>query len=495
MMTLQQDPNKPSWRHPAAVALDDKRARSRALIAGTDAIHADPARFLPKWPGEDQDAFLRRARLTEVYGAYARTLEASEGLVFAEPPTLDDTAAPAFVDLWEDVDGYGNAGHVFARPVFHDGLADGVSGILVDFPPVENPAAVSLAQARANGLRPYFVRVPAGAVVNWRSARIGAEEVLTLLVLTDGFTEDDGAWGFTVVPGFRVYRRTPQGVTVERWKQRTGTTAVGAEFDLVEGPSAIVGPREIPFAVNYGGRMQDTLVAAPPLDQLAWLNLGHYRVSADHRTLMSVAHAPTVCVEKWGDRDNPPQIAIGPYSLITLIGEATAKFLQADPDALVASERTMARQEQQMAALGMAFLARDKARDETATGRRLDAAADFATLGTAADGLKDCLERALGFAAEFMGMRAEDAPAVSVSTTYDESRLDAQTITALSNLATAKQITVRTLLEELQRGRVISEAVNLDDEETAALAAQAVETEQRQQAEAAALAAATAAGG
>ncbi|MCE2942866.1 MAG: DUF4055 domain-containing protein [Gemmatimonadetes bacterium] len=484
---MQQDPSKPNWRHPAAVALDPKRQRSRDLIAGTDAIHANALAYLPKWPGEDHEKYQHRAKLAELFGAYARTLDAGEGLVFAEPPRLEDGAGQAFVDLADDLDGMGNALPVFARTVFHDSLADGVGGVLVDYPTVPDVGQVSLRQAAERGLRPYFVRVPASAVVNWRATRVGANEVLTLLVLADAFVAETG-FGFTVTPGFRVYRRTDAVVTVERWRQRSGTTDVAAEFDRVQEPTPIVGPREIPFAPCYGGRMRETLVASPPLDQLAWLNIGHYRVSADHRTLMSVAHAPTVCVEKWGDADNPPKINIGPFSLITLLGEATAKFLQADADALQASERTMARQEQQMAALGMAFLARDRARDETATGRRLDAAADFATLGTAADGLKDCLERALQFAADFLSIPREQAPAVAVSTTYDESRLDAPTILALSALAEKAQISVRTLLQELQRGRVLSEGVDLDDEEAAAMAAQAIE--QERQAEAAEQAAA-----
>jgi len=116
-----------------------------------------------------------------------------------------------------------------------------------------------------------------------------------------------------------------------------------------------------------------------------------------------------------------------------------------------------------MAALGMAFLARDRARDETATGRRQ-------------------------FAADFLSIPRDQAPAVAVSTTYDESRLDAPTILALSALAEKAQISVRTLLEELQRGRVLSEAVDLDEEEAEALAAKAIE--QERQAEAAQQAAA-----
>ncbi len=77
---------------------------------------------------------------------------------------------------------------------------------------------------------------------------------------------------------------------------------------------------------------------------------------------------------------------------------------------------------------------------------------------------------------------------MAVSTTYDESRLDAPTILALSALAEKAQISVRTLLEELQRGRVLSEAVDLDEEEAEALAAKAIE--QERQAEAAQQAAA-----
>lgn len=454
-------PDLPSYLRPEVAALSKSRERSRTLVAGTDAVHAARESFLPRWSDEDPERYTQRATLTEVYGGYARALEASTGLVFATPPTFELPAKLAVLE--QDADGMGTNLVALSRRLFADALAGGLAGVLVDFPRVAEVGAVSIASAQRDGLRPYFVPISADQICNWRTETIRNRVVLTQLTIAEVSAVDDGAFGIDEETQYRVYRRTDTGVTVGVWAVRDQKAV------LLVDAAVVVGPTEIPFAPIYGSIPQAMLVAKPPLDHLATLNVGHYRVSADHRWLSHLCHAPTFTLEGWIDPPIVPgtpaqksAFKLGPNSVVKTPPGCTAKWLQADPNALESSEKTMTRLQDQMAVLGMAFLARDKQRSETATGRRLDAAAEYATLATAAQALEEGLTLALTFAAQFAS--TTEPASVTVTTTYDESRLDAQTITALSGLAKDGQITVETLLRELQRGRVLTASVDPEQE-------------------------------
>mgnify|MGYP002778060418 CR=1 FL=1 len=465
----------PDYVRPEVGALRPKRQRARALWGGTDAVQAAREQFLPKWGGEHADEYAQRATLTEVFGAFPRTVQAAVGMVFATPPDVVEPPA-AFVALLDDVDGLGTALPVFARRVFEDAMVDGLAGILVDHPPVAAPGTVSVADARAQGLRPYWVPVTAAQVINWRVGVVSGRPALTLLVLEEQTREPDGAYGTSDVTRYRVFRRDAAGVTAQVYVRTVrldgGTERVTFDAQTPE-PLPIVGPAAVPFAPVAIGRGGALLDVPPPLDDLACLAVGHYRVAADRRWLMHVCHAPTLAIEGYIDDASADAVRIGPNALLKLPPGQTAKWVQADADALDSSRAEKEDLKGEMAALGMAFLAQDRRRaPETATGRRLDGAAEHATLAVAARALQDGLSNALALTAAYLG-QAEAAPPARVATSYDEGTLDAQTITALSGLARERQITVRTLLETLKAGRVLPETLDVEQEELDVAAAAA----------------------
>jgi hypothetical protein len=439
----------------AAVA--PKRTRSRTLAAGTDAVHAAGAAIVPPWPGEEPDNYARRVALAEFVDFYGRIIEATEGMVMGAELGLDGDMPAALAHLIENADGQGTHLHGFGRQRAKDRVLDGWVGVLAEFPRVDDPNALSVRDVQERALRPYFVPVEASQVLSWRHSKRGSESVLTQLVIAEGKEQPAGEFGTAVEPRYRVYRHdlATNEVSVEVLrivKDVTGQKTV----QVVEKRAAIVGPPRIPLA--YKGKFTDP----PPLDRLAWGNIGHHRVNNDHRTLMATCAAPTVVVEK-ADPNDTSEVKIGPNGVWRLTGEQTAKWFQAQPDALEPHERTMERQQQQMAALGMAFLSRDKtARNETVGGRQMDAAADRASLGTLADAIGAMLTDALRLAASYVGN--PPTPVVTVTPDYDIGRLDAQTITALGTIAAAGKLTTLTLLRILANGDVLPDGLDLEAE-------------------------------
>lgn len=476
--------NTPDFTRPEVGLFKRARKRCRDLMCGTDAIHEAGHEYLPKWAGEDDDSYKIRATLTEVYGAFPRCVTAARGLVGAKPPQLPPDAPEAMQEHWKDIDGQGTHGEVFAMRVFEEGLVEGPAFLLIDHPSKGKPG-MRLDEYQRLGMRPYWLPVSTDQIVNWRTMKIGGQTVLGMVTIHEEVEEDSGDFGVDCVQQYRTIRRgvvagtdtvaAREAITFTIWRKRTeGNKEVWFVFDEGE----YVGPKRIPLATGYLGRKVTMMVAEPPLSALAELNIGHYRVSSDRRYLMSIVHAPTFVLEGWTEpmasSDMPPgqgqtgssaEINLGPNAVLKTPPGCIAKWVQAAPNGLDSSKAEKDDLVAQMASMSIAFLAQQRKAAETATAHRINSIAQNATLATGARGLKDLLDDAAEIHGQYLGL--DVAVEFTVNTVYDEETLDAQTIAALGQLAKDLNITRGTLLLILQRGNVIPDDIDLEEEAAA----------------------------
>lgn len=471
--------NTPDFTRPDVGVYARARKRGQDLMAGTDAIHAAGEKYLPKWANEDHDLYHVRSTLTEVYGAFQRCVSAARGLVGAKPPTLPDSAPEQLKQHWTDITGDGTHGEVFAMRVFEEGIVDGVVALLVDYPSYDESVA-TLEDHQKKGLRPYWVLVCSDQIINWRWTKVGGKAVLSMVTIHEEVDEDVGEFGVVCVSQYRTIRleRVDGGngtlANAITWQIRRKRVEGNKEVWYVSDEGQYRGPSRIPLAIGYLGRRTAPFVADPPLAALSELNIGHYRVSSDRRYLMSIVHAPTFVLEGWTDpvqsSENPLQqnsgvsseISLGPNSVLKTPPDCVAKWVQADPNGLDSSKAEKDDLVAQMGSMSIAFLAQERKAQETATAHRINSIAQNATLATAARGLKDLLDDALEIHGEYLAVT--EPVEATVNTTYDEDALDAPTITALNQMAADNNITRRTLLTILQRGNIIPDDIDLDDE-------------------------------
>jgi hypothetical protein len=476
----------PDFTREEVKNLEPLRTRCRDLlgsdtVSGTDMMHAKSLTYLPIWPGEDSETYKIRSTLTELYGGYERCVVASRGLVFAKPPELSKDADPQIVEMWDNVDGMKTPARVFLKDSFTDGF-DGIAGIRTDFPKIEPGVRLDIDEFRRRKLRPRWIRITADQIVNWKVATIENEPTFTMMVLREEVEENSGEFGLECVEQYRAYHlalvaiegseQLRRQITYKIWRKRVVNDVV--EW-YIHDDGEIRGPTHIPIDLGYFAPSPDPVVAKPPLASLADLNLGHYRVSADRRWLMSIVHAPTLAIEKYSKPKNPdgteaPEspITLGPSAVLKLSGEATAKWLQADPNGLDSSKQEKDDLVAQMAAMSIAFMAQERRAQETATAHRINALATNASLAIMATGLEDMANAALVTSCEYLGIATP--PKVKINTEYDEDVLDAPTILALNQLEKDANLTKGTLLLILQRSKVIPIDVDLVKEEREALA-------------------------
>jgi hypothetical protein len=496
--------DRPDYKRPEYTDAESSRALCRDLNCGTRALHERADVYLPRWSEEDANDYKIRSSLTEVFRAFARTVQAAVGMILATPPRIGDGTAKELAADWEDIDGRGTHGEVFAKRVLEDAMVDGFSAILVDYPPVPADEAFTLADEQALGLRPFWVHVTREQIISWtvevpdwsliialhreRMARpellraFARQAILRQVVLWEPTDVRAGAYGTKKADRYRVLTLGTGGVQFIVWEKRK--TDHGEAFVMIDQGTMTGAGRKplpaIPLALCYAGNEEAPFVCDPPLLALAELNIGHYRVSADRRYLMRLCHAPTLAIigaEMPGAEDDeseapPRQYKVGPNHVLMLPKGGDAKWVAAPGDALQSSKEEKDDLVKQMAALGMSFLAKDqRGKSETALGRKLDDAAENATHATAARGLQDALEQAFQFHAAFRGVEPAE---VVVNTSYASPQVDPQIATVLWNAVAADRLDMESFIQYVQTGDLPDDiADRLDELKMLRLATQA----------------------
>jgi hypothetical protein len=138
---------------------------------------------------------------------------------------------------------------------------------------------------------------------------------------------------------------------------------------------------------------------------------------------------------------------------LTLPIGGDAKWVAHDGQALEQTRLAISDLMAYMATIGLSMLSPDKRTAETAEGKRIDKSASDSKLGVTARGVQDGLERALGFHARYY--RLPSGGSVEVNKDFENLKMDAQTISALSALVANGQLSIETLWEMLQEGNVL----------------------------------------
>jgi Domain of unknown function (DUF4055) len=166
------DVSTPSADHMAMMPYWDK---VDAILGGAETMRK-AKRYLPKFPNEsdgDYNFRLGNARFTNIFRDIVEGLASKP---FARELQLID-GSPDLETLRENVDGNGNHMHIFAGNLFFNGIAKGISWVLVDYPSVD--AGLSLAQEKALNIRPYWVNIQPNDMIAAESKMIGGKRAWT----------------------------------------------------------------------------------------------------------------------------------------------------------------------------------------------------------------------------------------------------------------------------------------------------------------------------
>lgn len=442
-------------KHPAYAATESQWQRCRDLIAGSDEIKDGPNAkdYLPQPAGMDNDDYEFYKERALYYNAMSRTVVALSGAVMRRPPELEVPGSIAA--HLEDVTLRDEPLDVVALRIVTELLSVGRYGVLLDMP----------ADAAENA-RPYWVTIPAERIINWRTARVGADpEQLVLVVIEEDAPAPADAFSHATTKQYRELS-LEGGVYQSRVWQSNGES--GEKEQFAPGPWATPMRRGqkltfIPFTFIGTDGVTPDVTRAPLLD-LADVAIAHYRNSADHEHGLFLVALPT----PWASGIKADsKLKIGPSVTWILSDASRAGMLEFSGKGMEAIRQAMGAKERLMATLG-ARLLEDPTNTaaETATAVRMRHSGEAASLSTIAGAASAGLTRLARWHAWWFSGTGDLKTDITIRLCIDFSQVKAspeEVKTALLAVQAGK-MSFDTFYSLLEKGGWTREGITAEDE-------------------------------
>lgn len=368
-------------------------------VAGDIAVKSRNTIYLPNPTpdaGVSSARYMQYQTRAQFYNVTKRTLAGLVGQIYLREPVVE---VPTLLDpVHWDATGGGVSLEQLSKEACRKTLSLGRCGIFVDYPRTDNPA--SREDVTNGNIRPTITIVPARDIINWRVRRIGAHEHLSLVVMREDYIiEDDGFMQETLTQ-WRALRVVDGVYIQEIWRDETKSP-----YETIMPLDAKGSPLEyIPF-MFIGSSNNDSSPDSPPLYDLASLNIGHYRNSADYEESCFIVGQPTPFVSgidrEWIQDVFKGEILLGSRAAIPLPVGGVAGLLQASPNSM--PFEAMQHKERQMVSLG-AKLIEQKKIQRTATEAAQDHSTELSTLASVAQNVGSAFTTALEWCAAFVGV-------------------------------------------------------------------------------------------
>jgi hypothetical protein len=450
-------------------AMCGKWERMRDCYAGSDAVKAAGKKYLLpldshlRADAESSGKFKAYVERAVFYNAVRRTVQGLSGAVFQREPSIE--LPGALKDHLRDVTLDGVTAETFGFETMRELLIPGRAGVMVDVP--------------EKGERPRWSRYTAESIYNWRTFQWAGRRMLSLVVLRERIpvVDEDDPFEVKLVDQFRVLRLSAIGASqtyvqnvwekvrgeggAEKWvagpdiyPKRRGST-----LDFI--PFTFVGPTSI------APEPED-----PPLDDLAIMNLCHYRLMADLQHGRHWVSLPTPVISDDSVKSGKgTPIRIGSGEAIVLGTGGSASMLEVRGEGLGSLERGEKDFHGKMASLGARLLEDAPSQPETYGAVSMRHAGDQASLRGMVQVLEQALSQVCRWHAWWEGGVATPDDVEGDNCKYElnkeffQMRSSPEAVRAAMDAYLADAISYKTFYEAIQRGGWARDGVTAEEEQ------------------------------
>ena len=449
--------NSVAERSPEIQAMIEMSAPCRDLMKGGAHMRQKGEQYLPKFPQETDDDYDARLASTWLFDGVGKTIEDLSGKVFETPVQLAETGTD--LDLFAyNVDLQGRDVAQFARDVFDQAQASGISFIMVDAPA---RGELTRAQAQAGNFRPYMVCLSIEEVIGYKTAVIDNVPTLTQFRVMEMITEETtDEFAPDMIEQVRVLTLPVEdGRIVGTVNVRLFRKDDDEQWSLYE-EFATGMPRIYVAACDLG--RDGYMKAKPPHSRLAEINLAHWRSQSDQANIMHHARAPMKYFHGYSREDLEAFTEGAGYAFYSSNENAKIGVIEHSGAAIDAGRTELKDMEFQMQAMGLQLIV-SRSGSSTATGDLIDEQKINSRLGMWADNLKDTLELAFTWMSDMAGINTDID--IIINKDFAANALSHLDMDALNKMYLAEVISKRTYINEAKRRNLLSEEVDFDDEQ------------------------------
>ena len=484
--------------HPLYIERADPWQTVSDCLAGSRKVKQCGSRYLPYLHEQENADYLAYKSRAVFFGVCARALSSYVGFVFKDNPDVQlgpdpEKPDPDLEEMLKDVTLSGRSFYDVSKETAERVFSVGRRGTLVDWNEEEK--------------RPFLKTYEAQDIINWRCETIKGKYTLTFVMLREnadpqsydflglmgtGFV----GWGSSTDPYeqrnptlWREYRLLDDGaggyyaqVTVyakNAESSKGGTQVEGRMVDASAEFVTVVPPTSptrngvpldfIPFVFHNfeGGEADPGMI---PMEDLASLNLSHYRTSADLENARHMAGVPTPIMVGFPEGQN---VYLG--STRAIISENTnAKwgFLEYSSAGLSELRLAIEEKEQQMAALGARMLEKQgmgRGNVEAFETVQIRQSGEASALMTGTIACSQTLTDVLDIMVWWTDPKTTEPEELAgdyfteLNTEYATTLLDAPMATAIMQMYLNNTLTLQELFYKYQEGGIIRSETKFDD--------------------------------
>jgi len=436
-----------------------------AIVEGYEAVKALGQTMLPKFPDEKDADYAFRLASSKFTNIYRDVLEGLATKPFEEEVTLIGGNIPENVMTFvEDVDGTGNNLTMFSALTFFNGINFAIDWIFVDYPTVDVLKPLTVAEAKARNLKPFWSHVLAKNVLEVRTTVIGSKEVISYIrVLEPAYNGGperirEFSRSLSNEVTWKLYERNINAVKIE-----------DAFFEIDGGTLSIPVIPFVPFAT--GRRDGRSFKFFPPMRDAADLQCVLYQNESALEFIKTMAGYPMLAAngmkpKMTADGKTPERVAIGPMKVLYGVPDGNGnhgewRFIEPNANSMEFLQKNIDKTKQDLRELGRQPLTALSTQLTTVT-TSIAAGKARSAVSAWALGLKDALENALKIT--MMWMNSDYEPEVNVFTGFDNVADDGSDLEALIKMREAGDLSQETLWFEMKRRKVLSPEFDTESE-------------------------------
>lgn len=356
--------------------------------AATGLSFEDARHYIMRRTHEEQDQYYHRVEKAIYTNYTGRTREGLKGAIFRLPPRIE--LPPDMEFMLENADGAGQSLTQVSKLAADEVMETGRFGLLADYPMVDEDLTVE--QVRRMGLQPHIATYTAESIINWHVHVLNGRRQLGMLVLKENSPVhyDEFTWDY--VDRYRVLRLNNSQQYTQQLYDENGDPiteeivirgASGQPFDYI--PFHFIGSRD---------NLPD--IDEPILYDIARVNIGHFRNSADQENNLSVHGGGTLVVSTDMSPEafqsaNPGGITVGENAGLILSEGGKAELLQLGSASAIGTEMT--HKEQMMVQIGAKIIT--KTGQRTAEEARIQATSENSMLDTMVGNIDESFTKVL----------------------------------------------------------------------------------------------------
>lgn len=437
------------------------------LLGGTRKMRAAETEWLPMEEQETRVNYIARLNRSILFGGLKSAIEQATSKPFVRPVTVKN-APEQLAFLETDADSCGQSLTQFARSVFEDLATYGVAHIFVDFPMIPentgvdedgNPTKATLADEA--GARATFVKITPPALIGWlmgeKNSAGDDSELEQIRILEKTIEKKENAkYVDEEVVRIRVVNKL--GWALFRKVEREDADDKSWVIEKAAPHSFEAVPLVTIYADKTGFMMAD-----PPFEDVAWLNLAHWQSDSDQRNILRVSRFAILFAKGWAKQEAEQGFSIGPFNTIASSSDtADMKYVEHNGTAIEAGRKDLTDLEARMEVMGMAPFV-ERSSQSTATGKAIDQANNLTRAQEWVRATEAGFVEAYKMAAKWHKIELPEDFGIDIFSDFKVSATTAD-LDFLLRTRQAGELSRLTFLTEIKRRGQLADSVNPEEE-------------------------------